>query len=247
MIRSIFVAGLAAALVGAGSPAIAQQPSPGACFTYSADQWLQTGFSATTGDCTTPHNGEVLGTVLLPPDIAASGWGSAEVKGWAFRACAPIAVDYVWTKGRLKLPSGSYVMPRSARLNVQLPKPDEWNAGQRWATCIGQSRNVRLGAPQQRVGTVQGLGFKPYVCLNPRGWRGIKCKNIDAVRLTNQVWIPKSYGQAYPGRSRMLKRTGKACRKLIKKRNNWTLRTVYVPGLAAWERGNRYGFCEIIK
>lgn len=247
MIRAILVAGVAVAVVGTASPAHAQPPTPGTCFSYTPDQWVQTGFSATTGDCTSPHNGEVLGTVFVPPDIAATGYASAAVKGWAFRACQPVAIDYVWTKRKPKFPKNSYVMPRSARLNVQLPKPDEWNEGQRWATCIGQSRNVGLGAPQQRIRSVQGLGLKPYVCLNPRGWRGMKCTKTDAVRLTNQVWIPKSYGQAYPGTPRMLKRTQKACRKLANKRKKWTLRTYYVPGLPAWERGNRYGFCEIIK
>jgi hypothetical protein len=247
VIRSLVIAGIVAALAGSASPAVAVPPDPGTCFTYTTDQWAQTGFSATTGDCSNPHNGEVLGTVWAPPEIAVSGWGSEEVKAWAFRACAPIGVDYVWTRGRLKLPTQSYVMPRSARLNVQLPKPDEWSAGQRWATCIGQSRNVRLSAPKQRVSSVRGLGFKPYVCLNPRGWRGMKCTKIDAVRLTHQVWIPKAYGQTYPGRSRMLKKTERMCRALIKKRKKWTLRSYYVPGLAAWERGNKFGFCEIIK
>jgi hypothetical protein len=45
----------------------------------------------------------------------------------------------------------------------------------------------------------------------------------------------------------MLKKTERMCRALIKKRKKWTLRSYYVPGLAAWERGNKFGFCEIIK
>jgi hypothetical protein len=92
---------------------------------------------------------------------------------------------------------------------------------------------------------VQGQGIKPYVCLNPRGWGGMKCSKQDAVRLTNQVWIPKTYSAAYPWTNRMLKQTRKACQKLLKK--GWTLRTWYVAGQNSWDRGNRYGFCEFVK
>lgn len=239
------VIGLVAA--GMAGPAQAAPPPVGSCLNYTADQWVQTGFSATTFDCATPHNGEVMGTVQVPAEIAAKGYFSGAVKAWSFRACQGIAVSYVWTKPKPKFPRASYTLPRSARLNVQLPVPDLWNAGERWVTCLGQSRNVKLSSAQARTGSVRGAGLKPYVCLNPRGWRGTKCTKHDAVRLTNQVWIPDSYTTSYPGTKRMLKKTQKACMKLKKPRKRYSLRTWYVPGLAAWERGNRYGFCEIVK
>ena len=43
------------------------------------------------------------------------------------------------------------------------------------------------------------------------------------------------------------KKTRSACRKLAKKRKAWTMRTYYVPGLTAWDRGNQNGYCEIIR
>jgi hypothetical protein len=235
------------AVAGVATPAAAEPPTSGTCFSYSAEQWVQTPFTAGLVDCATGHNGEVLGTVYLPEEIATAGYGSSAAKGWAVRACQPLAVAYAWTKPKPKFPKPTYVMPRTARLNVQFPTAAEWDTGQRWATCLGQSRNTGLTRAQTRTGSVAARGLKPYVCLNPRGWRGMKCSKPDAVRLTNQVWIPTSYTQSYPGTNRMLKKTQKACRKLAKKRKKWTLRTYYVPGKAAWDRGNRYGFCEIIK
>ena len=86
--------------------------APATCFSYSADQWLQSTFTADPGDCTA-HNGEVLGTAACR-EVAATGYASAGVKRWAFQACQPIAVDYVWTKPKPKFPKASYVMPRSA-------------------------------------------------------------------------------------------------------------------------------------
>ena len=242
--RFALAAGLVLAGAVSATPAHAAPPVTGSCLTYDSTQWVTTAFNATTSDCLTSHNGEVLGTVTLPADIAATGYGSAAMKGWAFRSCQTVAVNYVWSATKTKYPKSSYVMPRSARLNIQLPTPAQWAAGERWAACLGQSRNQKLNAAQMRTGSVRGKGLKPYVCLNPRGWGGMKCGKTDAVRLTHQVWIPSSYTQAYPGTNRMLSKTQKACSRLRKK--GWTLRTWYVPGQAAWDRGNRYGFCEIV-
>lgn len=243
--RLVLAVALGAATSAIAAPAQAVPPVAGTCLNYSTVQWKQASFTATPIDCLTSHNGEVLGTVTVPADIAATGYGSVSVKGWAFQACQTVAVSYAWTASKPTYPKSSYVMPRSARLFVQLPGVDAWNAGERWAVCLGQSRNVQLTAPLPRTGSVQSEGLKPYVCLNPRGWRGMKCSKTDAVRLTNQVWIPGSYSAAYPGTNRMLTKTQKACQKLRKK--GWTLRTWYVPGQTAWDRGNRYGFCEIVK
>jgi hypothetical protein len=91
---------------------------------------------------------------------------------------------------------------------------------------------------------VRAEGVKPYICYNPRGWKGINCRKRDAVKLTNQVWLPTSYDSDFPGSAKLLKRTQKACQKLRKKGD--TLRTWFVPGLTAWDRGNRYGFCEFV-
>jgi hypothetical protein len=83
------------------------------------------------------------------------------------------------------------------------------------------------------------------VCYTPRGWKGTACGKRDAVKLTHQVWLPKAYDAAYPGSTKLLAQTQRACNKLRKKRD--TLRTWFVPGLSAWDRGNRYGFCEFSK
>ncbi len=240
----MWVAAIASAIAVPAMAAVAQAAPPpvSTCFTYSADQWVQSGFSATPGDCAVAHNGEVLGVVTIPADVAAGGYSADAVKAWAFRECQSVAVNYAWSKTKPKYPKSSYVMPRSARLNVQLPTVDQWNASERWAACLGQSRNQKLTAAAGRTGSVKGLGLKPYVCLNPLGWSGMKCGKPDAVRLTNQVWI--SSGQ-YVGTKKMLSKTQKACQKLRKK--GWTLRTWYVPGAAAWDRGNHYGFCELVK
>lgn len=244
-VASIAAVALMAGGVGAAGPAQADTPVVGSCLNYTEDQWRQTAFSATAVDCTLPHNGEVLGTVGLPDDIIATGYGSSSAKGWAYRTCQSVAVEYVWTATSTKYPKSSYVLPRSARLYVQLPSAEQWAAGERWAACVGQSRNVALTAPSVRTGSVRALGLKPYVCLNPRNWNGTRCGRTDAVRLTSQVWIPSSYAAAYPGTNRMLAKTRRACVKLRKR--GWTLRTWYVPGLTSWERGNRYGYCEIVK
>jgi hypothetical protein len=243
--RLVLAFALAAGTVAVAAPAHAEPPVAGTCLNYSTEQWVQAPFTAVPLDCLTSHTGEVLGTVTVPADIAATGYGSVAVKGWAFQACQSVAVSYAWTASKPTYPKASYVMPRSARLYVQLPGVDAWNAGERWAVCLGQSRNVKLSAPLPRTGSIRAKGLKPYVCLNPRGWGGMKCSKTDAVRLTNQVWIPGSYSAAYPGTNRMLTRTEKACQELRKK--GWTLRTWYVPGKVSWDRGNRYGFCEIVK
>lgn len=240
-----FAVVLAAAALAGSTPAQADTPVAGSCLDYSEEQWRQTDFTATGMDCALPHNGEVLGAVGLPDDIIATGYGSSAAKGWAYRTCQSVAVDYVWTATVAKYPKSSYVLPRSARLYVQLPTPDQWAAGERWAVCLGQSRNVALTAPAARIGSVRGLGLKPYVCLNPRRWNGTRCGRTDAVRLTTQVWTPSSYSAAYPGTNRMLTQTRRACNKL--RARGWTLRTWYVPGLSSWERGNRFGYCEIVK
>lgn len=244
-LRFLIALAVGAGVLGVTAPAQAVPPQVGSCLTYTSVQWAQDAFTAAPVDCLSSHNGEVLGTVAIPADIAATGYASTSVKGWTFRACQPVAVDYAWTESKPKHPKSSYVMPRSARLNVQLPGVDAWNAGERWAVCLGQSRNVKLTMPLTRTGSVQGKGLKPYVCLNPRGWRGMKCGKPDAVRLTNQVWIPTSYSASYPGTNRMLHKTQKACQDLRKK--GFILRTWYVPGQTAWDRGDRYGFCEIVK
>ena len=156
MRRLVIAVAAVGVLASAAAPASAEPPAPATCFSYSADQWLQSTFTADPGDCATPHNGEVLGTASLPPEVAATGYASAGVKRWAFQACQPIAVDYVWTKPKPKFPKASYVMPRSARLNVQFPTVDAWNAGERWVACLGQSRNTSLSAPLTRTGSVAG-------------------------------------------------------------------------------------------
>lgn len=233
------------AMVVVGSPAQAAPPTVGTCLTYSSDQWVQSTFTAGTFDCATSHNGEVLGTVAIPAEIEATGYSSSAMLAWAFRACQTTAVDYTWTASKAKYTKSSYVMPRSARLNIQVPTPQAWAAGDRWAACLGQSRNTALSKPQARTGSVRGTGLKPYVCMNPRNWNGMKCSKPDAIRLTNQVWLATSYGQAYPGSDKLLRVTQKSCQRLRKNRD--TLRTWFVPGFAAWERGNRYGFCQFVK
>jgi hypothetical protein len=246
--RRILVAVAVAGLIGpalSAAPAAAQAPESGTCFTYSREQWVQAEFTATTEDCSQPHNGEVLGSVQVPGSMASSGHASPEVKGWAYRACQSVATDYVWKGKRKKYPKSTYVMPRSGRLNIQVPTLGQWNAGERWAVCLGQSRNKRLKAPQLRTGTIAGKGLKPYICMNPKNWRGTRCKSKDAVRLTNKVWLPKNYSAGYPGSGRLLKRTRAKCDKLRKR--GWTLRTWFVAGGAAWDRGNRFGYCEIVK
>lgn len=233
---------LAAAIV---TPAAADAPPASTCFSYSSDQWVQVEFTATPGACSSAHNGEVLGQVTVPADIAAAGYGSDQVRSWAFQACQPVAVNYAWTAAKSKYPKASYTLPRSARLNVQFPSAQAWAQGQQWAACLGQSRNEKLTKAVNRTGSVKGKGLKPYVCLSPQNWKGTKCSKPDAVRLTNQTWLAKSYVETYPGSNPLLKRAGKACKKMRKK--GWTLRTWYVPGLSAWERGNKYGFCEFVK
>lgn len=238
----LVVALLLPALVS--SPAMAAPPATGMCFSYTKEQWVQTQFTAQLVPCSTPHNGEVLGQVTIPVVPAATGYASPTVRAWAFRACQSQAVNYAWRK-KGKYPKSSYVMPRSARVNVHFPSATEWDSGARWAACLGQSRNIKLSKAVARSSSVRGKGLKPYVCMNPRTWKGSKCSKPDAVRLTNQVWIPKRLGATYPGTSKMLKRTERGCRRLAKR--GWTVRTWFVPGKAAWDRGNKYGFCELVK
>jgi hypothetical protein len=235
----------AAGLVIGAAPSQAAPPPVGSCFTYSADQWVQTEFSATAVDCGVAHNGEVLGVVTVPPDIDATGYGSAVMKGWAFTACQAVAVDYVWTASSARYPKASYVLPRSARLNVQIPTGQQWAQGDRWAVCLGQSRNEKLTSAASRTGSVAGVGLKPYVCYSTRNWNGAKCGRPDSVRMTQQVWLPIGYDMDYPGSDKLLARTRKACQKMLKGKDR--LRTWFVPGLSAWDRGNRYGFCQIGK
>lgn len=248
--KSLMTSALAVALVSLSAPAAeAQQgpPAPGTCFSYSADQWVGTAYMATAVDCAVPHNGEVLAQVMIPEEIAATGYGSSAMKGWAFQACQPLAVDYIWSPSatqKPKYPKASFVLPRTARLNVQLPIVEAWSAGESWAACLGQSRNTALSAAQNRTGSVRSLGLKPYICLNPSSWKGVKCQKSGAVRLTNQVWLPTEYGASYPGTKVVLPKTAKACNSLRLK--NWSLRTWYVPGLSAWDRGNKFGFCEFL-
>ncbi len=241
------LAALAAAVgvVVAAPPATAAQPAPSTCFSYSADQWLQTEFTGIAGDCATPHNGEVLAVVTIPPEIEATGYGSSAMKAWAFRACQAPSVDYIWRTGTPRYPKASIVLPRTARLNVQIPSGVQWVAGERWAACLGQSRNVKLSASQTRAGSVRAQGVRPFVCYNPRRWNGVACGKSGAVKLTHQVWLPGTYDSNFPGSTKLLAQTQKACLKLKRKKD--TLRTWFVPGLAAWDRGNRYGFCEFVK
>lgn len=245
VVRKLAIAIAGFGVLATAAPAVAIAPSPGLCFTYNADQWVQSEFTAATSGCETPHNGEVLGVVTIPADIQASGYGSAVMKGWAFQACQSVATQYVWKGGSARYPKASYVMPRSARLNVQIPTGQQWAEGDRWVACLGQSRNQKLTAPAQRTGSVKGKGLKPYVCYSTRNWKGKKCGTPDAVRMTNQVWLAKGYDMDYPGSNVLLGRTRSACVKLAKKRDQ--VRTWFVPGLAAWDRGNRYGFCQIAK
>lgn len=236
---------MAGALVATATPALAEPPAVGTCFSYSADQWVQNEFTAGPVDCAAAHNGEVLGVLSVPADIEATGYGSAIMKGWAFQNCQSTAVNYVWGGGKGRYPRATYVMPRSARVNVQIPTGVQWQQGERWVVCLGQSRNPKLSAPQARTGSVRGKGLKPYICYSTRSWNGAPCTKPDAVRLTNQVWLAKGYDMDYPGSDKLLRRTQKACLKLRKKKDS--LRTWFVPGLAAWDRGNRYGFCQFEK
>jgi hypothetical protein len=235
---------LASGLSLAAPPAQATPPAVGTCLTYSADQWLQTEFTASLVDCATGHNGEVMGLVTIPADIEATGYGSSAMRAWAFRACQAVSVDYIWRKGTPRYPKASIVLPRTARLTVQIPTGQQWAEGDRWAACLGQNRNVKLSAAQTRTGSVRAQGVRPFVCHNPRGWKGIDCRKPDAVKLTHQVWLPTRYDSAFPGSTKLLKRTQKSCQKLRRKGD--TLRTWFVPGLSAWDRGNRYGFCEFV-
>lgn len=235
----------AGGLLLAAAPSVAAPPTVGTCFSYTADQWAQqVEFTAGLVDCTTGHNGEVLGLVTVPADIEATGYGSSQMKGWAFQACQASAISYVWS-GSGKYPKASYVMPRSARLNIQIPTGQQWSEGERWVACLGQSRNTKLTAPATKTGSVRGKGLKPYVCYSTRNWNGAKCGKPDSVRMTHQVWLPKGNDMDFPGTDKLLVRTQKACLKLRKKGD--TLRTWFVPGLSAWDRGNRYGFCQIGK
>lgn len=232
-------------LVVAAPPAAAVAPVPGTCFSYSADQWLQTEFTATTADCAASHNGEVLGSVIVPADIVATGFGSSAMKAWAFRACQAVAVDYIWRTGTPRYPKASIVLPRTARLSVQIPTGVQWVAGDRWAACLGQSRNAKLTAAQARTGSVRAQGVRPFVCYNPRTWNGVDCRKSGAVKVTHQVWLPTSYDSDFPGSAKLLAQAQKGCLKLKRKKD--TLRSWFVPGLPAWDRGNRYGFCEFVK
>lgn len=235
----------AVGLAAVAPPAQAAPPTVATCFTYSADQWLQVEFTAPLVDCALTHNGEVMGLVTVPPEIETTGYGSSPMRAWAFRSCQAVAVDYVWRSGTSRYPKASIVLPRTARLSVQLPTGQQWAEGDRWAACLGQSRNVRLTAAQSRTGSVRAQGIRPYVCYNPRGWKGIKCRKPDAVKLTNQVWLPTSYDSDFPGSTRLLAKTERGCLKLRKKGD--TLRTWFVPGLSDWNLGNRYGFCQFVK
>lgn len=236
----------ATATMVAAVPANAAPPPVGSCFSYSSTQWVQTEFTATPGDCGATHNGEVLGLVSIPADIEATGYGSAVMKGWAYTACQSVAINYVWSASKPRYAKSSYVLPRTARLNIQIPTGQQWVEGDRWVACLGQSRNTKLTAAQNRTGSVKGQGLKPYVCYSTRNWNGAKCGKPDAVRMTNQVWLPtKGYDMDYPGSDKLLAKTRKACQKLRKKKD--AVRTWFVPGLAAWDRGNRYGFCQIGK
>lgn len=229
----------------AAAPAPAAPPTVGSCFSYTADQWVQTEFTAGLVDCATPHNGEVLGLVTIPADVVATGYGSSAMKGWAYQQCQSTAIAYVWKGGSARYPKASYVLPRSARLNVQIPTGQQWAEGEQWAACLGQSRNQKLSAAAKRTGSVRGKGLKPYVCYSTRNWKGAKCGKPDSVRMTNQVWLLRGNSGDYPGSDKLLNRTHKACLKLRKKRDS--VRTWFVPGLSAWDRGNRYGFCQIAK
>jgi hypothetical protein len=244
---ALIASGILFGVVVPSAPAAAEPPPEQTCFTYTADQWVSPVFGATTVDCAQPHNGEVLGAVQVPEGIAVTGHASPEVRGWAFRACQPVATAYVWKGGPGKYPEASYVMPRTGRLNSQLPTVEQWAAGERWAACLGQSRNTRLTAALLRAGSIKGSGLKPYVCRDPRtrSWPGTRCRGDDTVRLTNQVWVATSYSQQYPGTGKVLERTRTKCEKLSKR--GWTVRSWYVSGAAAWDRGNRFGYCEIAK
>ncbi len=235
----------AVTIAGIAAPAAAAPPVAQTCFSYSTDQWVQAEYTAVAGSCDTAHNGEVLAVVGVPADVEATGYGSAAMKGWGFQVCQSAATTYVWKGKSLRYPQASYVMPRSARLNVQIPTGQQWAEGQRWVACLGQSRNQKLSAPQARTGSVRALGLSPYVCYSTRTWNGKKCGTPDAVRMTNQVWLPKGHDMDYPGSDRLLGLTRKACQKLAKRKDQ--VRSWFVPGLSAWDRGNRYGFCHIGK
>lgn len=233
----------AAGVVAAAGPSVAAPPPVGACFSYSAEQWVQTEFTAPLVDCAAAHNGEVLGLVTIPADLTE--YGSLDMKGWAYQQCQAVATAYVWKGKAGRYPKSTYVLPRSARLNIQIPTGQQWVDGERWAACLGQSRNQKLSAAQNRIGSVRGQGLKPYVCYSTRNWKGSKCSKPDAVRMTNQVWLPKGNSGEWVGSDKVLRQTQQACNKLRKKKD--LLRTWFTPGYQAWSRGNMYGFCQIAK
>ena len=85
-------------------------------------------------------------------------------------------------------------------------------------------------------------GVKPHRCVSPPKWNYVKCGKPDAAALTNQVWIARSYTQKYPGTNKALKRTLVKCKRLAKKKER--VRTWFIPGKKAWNRGNKFGYCE---
>ena len=101
--RLVIAVAAVGVLASAAAPASAEPPAPATCFSYSADQWLQSTFTADPGDCATPQR---RGAGNREPAAGGRrGWhASAGVKRWAFQACQPIAVDYVWTKPKPKFP-----------------------------------------------------------------------------------------------------------------------------------------------
>ena len=108
----------------------------------------------------------------IPPEIEATGYGSSAMKAWAFRACQAPSVDYIWRTGTPRYPKASIVLPRTARLNVQIPSGVQWVAGERWAACLGQSRNVKLSASQTRAGSVRAaVSGAGRPATRPRGRR----------------------------------------------------------------------------
>ena len=119
------------------------------------------------------------------------------MKGWAFRSCQTGGGQLRVVRHEDQVPEEQ--LRDAALCPVEHPVADTGavGSGERWAACLGQSRNQKLSAAQTDRLRCAVRG-SPTCALNPRGWGGMKCGETDDVRLTHQVWIPSSYTQAYP-------------------------------------------------
>lgn len=228
------VLGLAAGLVLggiAGAPASARDAQ---CLNLTQAQRTSVSLPASPRvSCDQPHTAEVLGTVSLPAGVAAR---SARVqRAWAFRACHKVAVKRVLGPTATVLPKAAYALPRTAQLSAYL--------GKGRATCVGFNTSA-TGTVTPRVGTVAGTGLSPHVCLDDRTWRFAPCSQRRSVPMTNVVWLSDGLAAGYPGAKKALRQTLDLCLRLGApaklEPNAW-----YSYGVAAWEQGDRFGYCQM--